>query len=67
MPTSTDAAGELRSAGLSASGIEGDMDMAGDMSAPEDMEMPDEGATGAPGQTPATAMPASPVGGPSQI
>jgi hypothetical protein len=67
MPTSTDAAGELRSAGLSASGIEGDMDMAGDMSAPEDMEMPGEGATGAPGQTPATAMPASPVGGPSQI
>ena len=67
MPTSTDAAGELRSAGLSASGIEGDIDSATDMSAPEDMEMPDEGAPGAPGQTPATAMPASPAGGPSQI
>ena len=33
----TDAAGELRSAGLSAAGIEGDLDLAGDMSAPDDM------------------------------
>jgi hypothetical protein len=38
MPTHTDAAGELRSAGLSAAGIEGDLGMAGDLSAPEDME-----------------------------
>jgi len=37
-PTSTDAAGELRSAGLSASGIEGDMGAAGDMDAPDDMQ-----------------------------
>ena len=37
MPTSTDAAGELRSAGLSAAGIEGDMGMAGDFDAPEDL------------------------------
>ena len=37
-PTHTDAAGELRSAGLSAAGIEGDLGAAGDMSAPEDME-----------------------------
>jgi len=37
-PTNTDAAGELRSAGLSAAGIEGDMGDAGDMSPPEDME-----------------------------
>ena len=36
-PTNTDAAGELRSAGLSAAGIEGDMGNAGDMSPPEDM------------------------------
>ena len=36
-PTNTDAAGELRSAGLSAAGIEGDMGDAGDMSPPEDM------------------------------
>ena len=36
-PTNTDAAGELRSAGLSAAGIEGDMGYAGDMSPPEDM------------------------------
>jgi hypothetical protein len=37
-PISTDAAGEMRSAGLSAAGIEGDLGAAGDMSAPEDME-----------------------------
>lgn len=37
-PTFTDAAGELRSAGLSAAGIEGDMGAAGDLSGPEDME-----------------------------
>ena len=36
-PISTDAAGEMRSAGLSAAGIEGDLGAAGDMSAPEDM------------------------------
>lgn len=36
-PTHTDAAGELRSAGLSAAGIEGDLGMAGDLSAPEDI------------------------------
>jgi hypothetical protein len=39
-PTATDAAGELRSAGLSASGIEGDLGAAGDMTAPEDMQEP---------------------------
>lgn len=37
-PTMTDAAGELRSAGLSAAGIEGDLGAAGDLSGPEDME-----------------------------
>jgi Bacteriophage T4-like portal protein (Gp20) len=42
--TGTDAAGELRSAGLSAAGIEGDLGAAGDMTPPEDMEdaMPGE-------------------------
>jgi hypothetical protein len=45
-PTSTDAAGELRSAGLSAAGIEGDLGAAGDMTPPEDMadDMPEDGA-----------------------
>jgi len=37
-PTFTDAAGELRSAGLSAAGIEGDLGAAADLSGPEDME-----------------------------
>jgi len=36
-PTATDAAGEMRSAGLSASGIEGDLGAAGSLDAPEDM------------------------------
>jgi hypothetical protein len=59
-PTTTDAAGELRSAGLSAAGIGGDLDSAGDMTAPEDM-LPDEGeAGGSP-----TAAPAAPGGSPA--
>ena len=37
-PTNTDAAGELRSAGLSAAGIEGDLGAAGSLDAPDDME-----------------------------
>lgn len=37
IPTSTDAAGELRSAGLSAAGMEGDLGAAGDLSAPDDL------------------------------
>ena len=53
-PTSTDAAGELRSAGLSAAGIEGDLGAAGDMTPPEDMadDMPEDG----------TAPPVAPAG-----
>ena len=49
-PTSTDAAGELRSAGLSAAGIEGDLGAAGDMTPPEDMEndMPEDGSVAPP-------------------
>ena len=54
-PTHTDAAGELRSAGLSAAGIEGDMGAAGDMSAPDGMEQPGEGAPGVPGTAPGAA------------
>jgi len=49
-PTDTDAAGELRSAGLSAAGIEGDMGAAADMEAPEDVAATaDSGAPPAPG------------------
>ena len=61
-PTMTDAAGELRSAGLSASGIEGDLGAAGDMSAPEDMQEPGaegEGASGAPAAAPGATPPAA--------
>ncbi len=36
-PTYTDAAGELRSAGISAAGIQGDLGMMGDLSAPDDI------------------------------
>ena len=36
-PTQTDAAGELRSAGLSAAGIEGDLGMAADTTAPDEI------------------------------
>jgi hypothetical protein len=54
-PTYTDAAGELRSAGLSAAGIEGDLGAAGDMSAPDDMEGLDDTEAGAEGVTPPVA------------
>jgi hypothetical protein len=60
MPTHTDAAGEMRSAGLSAAGIEGDLGMAGDLSAPDGMEgdMPvDMTGTGAP---PVASAPSTP-------
>ena len=53
-PTTTDAAGELRSAGLSAAGIGGDLDSAGDMTAPEEMIPPEGEAGGSPTATPAT-------------
>jgi hypothetical protein len=55
-PTSTDAAGELRSAGLSAAGMEGDADAAGDLTAPEGMGADGE-AVPQPGA--AAAMPAA--------
>jgi hypothetical protein len=60
LPTYTDAAGELRSAGLSAAGIEGDLGAAGDLSGPEDMEG-DVGAEGdAGGALPVGGAPATP-------
>ena len=64
-PTTTDAAGELRSAGLSASGIEGDMGMAGDMTAPEDLtaEAGTEEGTGSPVPPVAGTQPGAPVPG----
>ena len=49
----TDAAGELRSAGLSAAGIEGDLGAAGDLNGPDGMEGEMTGEEGA----------ASPLGG----
>jgi hypothetical protein len=59
----TDAAGELRGAGLSAAGIEGDLGEAGDLTAPE--EIAGEGAEGAMGgQTPGVAAPQAPTPGP---
>jgi hypothetical protein len=58
-PTHTDAAGELRSAGLSAAGIEGDLGAAGDMSAPEDMEGGEDGTEGTT-PPPAASAPATP-------
>ena len=59
-PTYTDAAGELRSAGLSAAGIEGDLGMSGDLTAPDDMEGDLSGADAAGGMAPAVAGPATP-------
>jgi hypothetical protein len=54
-PTYTDAAGELRSAGLSAAGIEGDLGASADLSAPEDMEGDIDAET--PGVAPAAGAP----------
>ena len=59
-PTYTDAAGELRSAGLSAAGIEGDLGMAGDLTAPEGMEGDFDGLGAEGGTAPAVAGPATP-------
>ena len=61
-PTSTDAAGELRSAGISAGGIEGDLGAAADMDAPEDMDTSESGATDMAGGATAGA-PQAPAGG----
>ena len=57
-PTHTDAAGELRSAGITAGGIEGDLSGVSDMSAPEDMASEAGEAPAAPGGAP--TAPATP-------
>jgi hypothetical protein len=57
-PTYTDAAGEMRSAGLSAAGIEGDLGAAGDLTAPEGME--GDMAAGAEAPPAVGAAPATP-------
>ena len=59
-PSHTDAAGELRGAGLSAAGIDGDLGEAGDLEAPEDMQgEPGDGSEqGSP--TPSATTPAAP-------
>jgi hypothetical protein len=59
-PTSTDAAGELRSAGLSASGIEGDLGEAGDLTAPDEVAGEADASQG-----PAGATAAPPGGAPA--
>ena len=58
----TDAAGELRSAGLSAAGIEGDLGASADLTAPEDMT--GEAGMGAPGSAPGTPAPTGAAPGP---
>jgi hypothetical protein len=58
----TDAAGELRSAGLSAAGIEGDLGASADLTAPEDMA--GEAGMGAPGSAPGTPAPTGAAPGP---
>jgi hypothetical protein len=58
-PVNTDAASEMRGAGLSAAGIEGDLGAAGDLSAPDDMEGLEE--PGMEGEMPAPAI--APAGG----
>ncbi len=58
-PTMTDSAGELRSAGLSAAGIEGDLGAAADLSGPADMEG-DMAAEAPAGPTPVAGAPTAP-------
>ena len=53
-PTVTDAAGEMRSAGISAAGIEGDLGDMGDLTGPDDMDG-DEEMTGEEGTVPPVA------------
>jgi hypothetical protein len=59
----TDAAGELRGAGLSAAGIEGDLGAADDLAAPDEIAG-DMGADGGAGQVPNVAAPSAPAPGP---
>ena len=61
-PTFTDAAGELRGAGLSAAGIEGDLSAAGDLTAPDGMGDETDAEMGAMAANPqaAPSAPATP-------
>jgi hypothetical protein len=59
-PTHTDASSELRSAGLSASGIEGDLGMASDLSAPEELQNEPGAGESTPGAGPAPTAPGTP-------
>ena len=61
--TGTDASGELRGAGLSAAGIDSDLEMAGDTEAPEDMTA---GMAGQPMAAPETGM-VSPMSTPAPM
>ncbi len=60
-PTHTDAAGELRSAGLSAAGIEGDLSGMEDLSGPDDLAPEEPGAVPTPPVAP--TGPATPPAG----
>ena len=60
-PSHTDAAGELRSAGLSAAGIEGDLGMAGDLQAPDELAGGAEGEQGGPTPNVAAPQPTGPA------
>jgi hypothetical protein len=59
-PTHTDASSELRSAGLSASGIEGDLGAASDLSAPEELQNEPTAGEAVPGAGPAPTAPGTP-------
>jgi len=59
-PTHTDASSELRSAGLSASGIEGDLGAAGDLSAPEELQNEPTAGEAVPGAGPAPTAAGTP-------
>ena len=59
-PTHTDASSELRSAGLSASGIEGDLGAASDLSAPEELQNEPTAGESVPGAGPAPTAPGTP-------
>jgi hypothetical protein len=62
-PTHTDSAGEMRSAGLSAGGIEGDLGMAGDLGIPPEMEgdLPPDSIGNVPGAAPGMGQNPPPV------
>jgi len=66
-PTTTDSAGELRSAGLSAGGIEGDLGAAADLTAPDDIAGEDNEGQGANAAPPGGAPAAPPAANPGPV